>query len=77
MRNEMIGAIVRRAVEHPEFRQRLMDDPDEALRTHGFALEPAERAALEEIRSGVQEADDPERRLVAIAEDFGIRPPGA
>ena len=27
MRNEMIGAIVRRAIEHPEFRRRLIESP--------------------------------------------------
>ena len=39
MRNEMIGAVVRRAIEHPEFRQRLVENPQEALSAHGFVLE--------------------------------------
>ena len=44
MRNEMIGAVVRRAMEHPEFRKRLLDNPQDALTSHGFALEAAELA---------------------------------
>ena len=31
MRNEMIGAVVRRAIEHPEFRRRLIDSPSYTL----------------------------------------------
>ena len=27
MRNEMIGAVVRRAIEHPEFRKKLVENP--------------------------------------------------
>ena len=42
MRNEMIGAVVRRAIEHPEFRRRLIESPREALTDHGFALEDEE-----------------------------------
>ena len=42
MRNEMIGAVVRRAIEHPEFCRRLIDNPQEALATHGFALEDSD-----------------------------------
>jgi hypothetical protein len=49
MRNEMIGAVVRRAIEHPEFRRRLVEDPREALTTHGFALEDAELAEIDKI----------------------------
>ena len=51
MRHEMIGAVVRRAMEHPEFRRRLLDNPQEALADHGFALEAAEMAELEKIRA--------------------------
>ena len=47
MRNEMIGAIVRRAIEHPEFRRRLIDSPQDALQSHGFALEAAEKFITE------------------------------
>jgi hypothetical protein len=47
MRNEMIRAVVRRAMEHPEFRQRLIDNPQEALAAHGFALEPSDLAEIE------------------------------
>lgn len=73
MRNEMIGAVVRRAIEHPEFRKRLLDDPHEALDTHGFALEDAELAEIENIRGSLQGADV-EQKLVGIAERYGVHP---
>jgi hypothetical protein len=75
MRNEMIGAIVRRAIEHPEFRRRLIDSPQEALQSHGFALESAEMAELEKIRTSLGDAgEDVEQRLVSIAENYGVHP---
>ena len=61
MRNEMIGAVVRRAMEHPEFRRKLVDNPKEALATHGFALDESDMAELE-------------RQLVSIAEQYGVHP---
>jgi hypothetical protein len=78
MRNEMIGAIVRRAIEHPEFRKRLIDSPQEALQSHGFALEAPEMAELDRIRETLGgEGADVEQRLVSIAETYGVRPPTA
>ena len=76
MRNEMIGAVVRRAIEHPEFRRRLIDSPQDALQSHGFALEDAEMAELDEIRTSLSSGtgDDVERRLVGIAERYGVHP---
>lgn len=74
MRNEMIGAIVRRAIEHPEFRRRLIDSPQDALQTHGFALEEAEMAEIERIRTSIGSGDDSEQQLVSIAEQYGVRP---
>ena len=74
MRNEMIGAIVRRAIEHPEFRRRLIDSPHDALEAHGFALEAPEMAELERIRTSLGESDDAEQKLVSIAEQYGVRP---
>ena len=74
MRNEMIGAVVRRAIEHPEFRQRLIDDPQEALAAHGFALEQSDLAEIEKIRTRLQDKDDVEKQLVTIAEHYGLRP---
>jgi hypothetical protein len=75
MRNEMIGAVVRRAIEHPEFRRRLVEDPHDALQSHGFALEAAEMAELEKIRSTIGEGGtDVEQRLVSIAEGYGVQP---
>lgn len=75
MRNEMIGAVVRRAIEHPEFRRRLVEDPRDALTTHGFALEDAELAEIEKIRGSIRDNanDDVEKRLVTIAEHYGVR----
>lgn len=76
MRNEMIGAVVRRAIEHPEFRRRLIDSPQDALQSHGFALEQEDLAELEKIRAtlGSGESDDVEQRLVSIAEQYGVHP---
>ena len=74
MRNEMIGAVVRRAMEHPEFRKRLLDNPQEALTSHGFALEDAELAEIEKIRGSIGSSDDAEQRLVTIAERYGVHP---
>lgn len=75
MRNEMIGAIVRRAIEHPEFRRRLVDDPRDALRAHGFALEDAELNEIERIRTSLGSAgEDVEQQLVTIAEQYGVKP---
>jgi len=76
MRHEMIGAVVRRAMEHPEFRRRLLDNPQEALADHGFALEAAEMAELEKIRGSLGAGDDVEQRLIRIAETYGVQPKG-
>ena len=75
MRNEMIGAVVRRAIEHPEFRRRLVEDPRDALTNHGFALEDAELAEIERIRTNFSgDGEDVEQRLVSIAEQYGVNP---
>ena len=74
MRNEMIGAVVRRAIEHPEFRRRLIESPQEALQAHGFALESEDLAEIEKIRTSLGEAGDVEQRLVSIAETYGVDP---
>jgi hypothetical protein len=74
MRNEMIGAVVRRAREHPEFRQRLIDSPLEALAAHGFALEQVDLAEIEKIRTTLGDGSDVEQKLVTIAEQYGIEP---
>jgi len=75
MRNEMIGAVVRRAMEHPEFRDRLLENPREALTSHGFALEDAELAEIEQIRGSLGDASgDVGRELLTIAEKYGVHP---
>ena len=75
MRNEMISAVVRRAIEHPEFRRRLIDNPREALQAHGFALEEPDLAEIERIRGTLQDSPgDVEQQLVTIAERYGVRP---
>ncbi|HXH40487.1 MAG TPA: hypothetical protein VNN08_17785 [Thermoanaerobaculia bacterium] len=73
MRNEMIGAVVRRAIEHPEFRRRLLENPEEALTAHGFALEDSDLAEIERIRARLGQ-DDAEQQLVTIAEHYGVQP---
>jgi len=73
MRNEMIGAVVRRAMEHPEFRRRLIENPHDALQAHGFALEEPELAEIERIRTRLG-SDDVEKELVTIAEQYGVKP---
>jgi hypothetical protein len=73
MRNEMIGAIVRRAIEHPEFRRRLIESPQDALQSHGFALEAAEMEEIEKIRTSIG-GSDAEQQLVSIAETYGVHP---
>jgi hypothetical protein len=73
MRNEMIGAVVRRAIEHPEFRRRLVENPQDALTAHGFALEDSDLAEIESIRTKLGQ-DDAEQQLVTIAEHYGVNP---
>ncbi len=72
MRNEMIGAVVRRAMEHPEFRRRLIERPQEALQAHGFALEEPEMAEIERIRRQLG-GEDVERELMTVAEQYGVK----
>jgi hypothetical protein len=67
----MIGAVVRRAIEHPEFRRRLVEDPREALRAHGFVLEDSDMAEVETIRTKLGN-DDAEQQLVTIAGRYGL-----
>ncbi|HET7711838.1 MAG TPA: hypothetical protein VFL80_07900 [Thermoanaerobaculia bacterium] len=76
MRNEMIGAVVRRAIEHPEFRRKLIENPQDALTSHGFALEEPELSEIEQIRTrlGSSEPGDVEQQLVSIAEQYGVHP---
>ncbi|HYS52616.1 MAG TPA: hypothetical protein VER58_02485 [Thermoanaerobaculia bacterium] len=73
MRNEMIAAVVRRAIEHPEFRQRLIDNPQEALAAHGFALERVDLAEIDKIRARMHDSGDDEQQLVSIAENYGLK----
>jgi hypothetical protein len=70
----MIGAVVRRAIEHQEFGKRLMENPQEALTSHGFALEDAELAEIEKIRGSMSGSGDVEQKLVTIAERYGVHP---
>ncbi|HUP45737.1 MAG TPA: hypothetical protein VM779_09520 [Thermoanaerobaculia bacterium] len=74
MRHEMIGAVVRRAIEHPEFRRRLVENPREALGAHGFALEEAEMAEIERIRTSLGQPGETEQKLVTFAEQYGVHP---
>jgi hypothetical protein len=69
----MIGAVVRRAIEHPEFRKRLIENPQEALSSHGFALESNEMAEIEKMRESMG-GDDVEQQLIGLAEQYGVHP---
>ena len=71
MRNEMIGAVVRRAIEHPEFGRRLIENPQDALTAHGFVLEESEMAEIEKIRARLGNGDA-EQHFVTIAEHYGL-----
>lgn len=73
MRNEMIGAVVRRAIEHPEFRDELAQNPREALSSHGFALEEPEMSEIEKIRPDLK-GQDVEQKLMTLAEKYGVEP---
>jgi hypothetical protein len=72
MRNEMIGAVVRRAIEHPEFRDALLQDPGQALQNHGFVLEADDFAEIERLRQSIGQREDAETALRSIADDYGI-----
>jgi len=78
MRNEMVGAVVRRAIEHPGFREGLMENPEQALSEHGFALEKEDLREIEGVRSELRGdgGGDVEQKLIAIAERYGIDPEG-
>ena len=51
-----------------------MDNPQEALAAHGFALEPADLAEIEKIRTQLRAGDDVQQQLVTIAEHYGLEP---
>jgi hypothetical protein len=78
MRNEMVGAVVRRAIEHPTFRDELMENPEQALSAHGFALAEEDLKEIEGVRSELRRDGngDVEQKLIAIAERYGIEPEG-
>ena len=72
LRRALAYRFVRRAIEHPEFRQRLIENPQEALAAHGFALEQSDLREIENIRTRLREGDDVEQQLVTIAEHYGL-----
>lgn len=73
MRNEMIGAVVRRAMEHPEFRDQLIENPQTALEAHGFQLEAEEMSRIERLQGDLR-SGDVEQKLRTIAEEYGVEP---
>ncbi len=73
MRNEMIGAVIRRALEYPEFRNELATNPRAALSSHGFALEEPEMREIESIGRDLN-GEDVERKLITIAGKYGVEP---
>ena len=77
MRNEMVGAVVRRAMEEPEFRQQLVNDPEETLRAHGFVLEEEDYREIEGLRGDLTgEGANLAQKLANLASRYGINPHG-
>ena len=74
MHNEMMGALVRRAIEHPDFRQHLLSNPREALQAHGFALEQEDLRQVEAMTASYRGRGDEEveKALYGLAERFGV-----
>ena len=55
-----------------EFRRRLVENPNDALTTHGFALESNELDEIKRISASLAEpGSDVEKKLVRIAEAYG------
>lgn len=73
MRDEMLAAVIRRAMEHDEFRRGLVQEPRQTLRDHGFALEEAEFQEIEKMRSELG-SDDSRQALEKIADRYGVEP---
>lgn len=73
MRDEMLAAVVRRAMEHEEFRNGLVEDPQRTLREHGFALEDEEMREIETLR-GQMKSGDATEALERIADRYGVEP---
>ncbi|MBW3564856.1 MAG: hypothetical protein KY459_09030 [Acidobacteria bacterium] len=73
MRDEMLAAVVRRAMEHQSFRRALIEEPRAALDAHGFALEDEEFRQIEKLGSELA-ADDSRESLERIADRFGVQP---
>jgi hypothetical protein len=77
MRDEMLSAVIRRAIQYPEFRRQLADDPQAALSEHGFALESREMEMIEKMRPELRsDGTDVEQRLISIGETYGVRVKG-
>lgn len=73
MRDEMLAAVIRRAMEHDDFRRELVAEPRKALDDHGFALEDEEFQAIENLR-GEMKTGDSREALERIAERYGVEP---
>ncbi|MBW3672359.1 MAG: hypothetical protein KY432_11895 [Acidobacteria bacterium] len=73
MRDEMLAAVIRRAMEHDEFRQGLVDEPRQTLQNHGFALEEPEFKEIEKIGSELG-SDNSREALEKIADRYGVEP---
>ena len=74
----MMGAVIRRALEHPEFRTELMKDTRAALESHGFALNDEDFAALSGVLKGAGGDSEIARyELIELAGKYGIDPEDA
>lgn len=72
MRDEMMAAVIRRALEHPEFHEQLMRDPEAALDAHGFALEDEELSEIKRLGSAGDGSSREQLRAAALR--FGVDP---
>ncbi len=72
MRDAMLAAVIRRAMEHDEFRRELVEEPRKALHNHGFALEDEELREIEKLRSEMKGSS--REQLEKIANRYGVEP---
>jgi len=64
MRDDVLAALVDRALTDPDFRRRAADDLDGTLAAEGFDLEPEELAAVREFHSQAAGRSDEELEVL-------------
>lgn len=73
MRDSMLTAILKRAMEDETFRKALEANPKEALRDHGFAIPDAERDQILNLTTELGSAES-RSDLEKIAVKYGLEP---